>query len=70
MANVGDQFKPGQDVPTSGIYKVVHDRYHAQEHEVTCVRGKEFPPCNHCSHGVRFVLVRAAHHIDTHEYFK
>lgn len=70
MANIGDIFKPGEEVPHSGIYRVVHDTHHAQEHEVTCVYGKRFPPCNNCGHGVRFVLVRAAHHIDTHEYFK
>jgi hypothetical protein len=70
MANIGDEFKPGEAVPHSGIYRVVHDAYHAQEHEVTCVYGKPFPPCNHCGHHVRFVLKYAAHHIETHEYFK
>ncbi len=38
MATVGNQFKPGEEVPNSGIYKVVHDSYHAAEHEVTCVQ--------------------------------
>jgi hypothetical protein len=70
MASPGEQFKPGDEVPNSGIYKVVHDPYHAAEHEVTCVYGKRFPPCNHCGHKVRFVLVRAAQHIDSHDSFK
>ena len=70
MATVGNQFKPGEEVPISGIYKVVHDSYHAAEHEVTCVHGKRFPPCNHCGHRVRFVLVRAARHVETQENFK
>lgn len=69
MASIGDIFKPGQDVPHSGIYRVIHDPNHAQEHEVTCAFGKKFPPCHGCVHP-RFVLVRAAHHVDTHEHFK
>ena len=69
MASVGDVFKSGDDVPDSGIYKVIHDPIHAQEHEVTCVYGKKFPPCRGCPHP-RFVLTRAAQHIDTHEHFK
>ena len=69
MANTGDVFKPGDEVPHSGIYKVIHDPAHAQQHEVTCVYGKKFPPCRDCSHP-RFVLVRAAIHIDASEHFK
>ncbi len=30
----------------------------------------KFPRCNHCGHHVRFVLVRGAIHIDSHEHFK
>jgi hypothetical protein len=70
MANEGDIFKPGETVPRSGIYRVIHDPNHAQEHEVTCVYNKPFPPCNHCGHHVRFVLERAAQHIDSNEHFK
>ncbi len=66
---MADTFKPGDKVERSGIYRVVHDQYHAQEHELTCVFGKHFPPCNHCGHNVRFVLVRAAIHIDSDENF-
>jgi hypothetical protein len=70
MASVGDQFEPGQKVPHSGIYRVIHDPYHSEEHEVTCVFGKPFPPCKHCGHHVRFVLERSAKHIASHEDFK
>ncbi len=66
----GDIFKPGQECPRSGIYRVVHDPKHDQEHEVTCVYSKPFPPCNHCGPKVRFVLERGAIHIDSHEHFK
>jgi hypothetical protein len=68
-ANVGDVFKPGQICPQSGIYTVIHDPVHRQSHEVTCVNGKKFPPCNHCGEHVRFKLKYAAHHVDTHESF-
>lgn len=67
---IGQEFKPGDTVQRSGIYQVVHDPYHAKQHEVTCVYGKRFPPCNHCGHHVRFTLDRAAQHIEQNEHFK
>lgn len=63
-------YKPGDTVPKSGIYKVTHDKNHADEHEVTVVYGKKFPPCNHCGKHPRFTLVRRAQHIDSNENFK
>lgn len=68
-AKPGDIFEPGEKVPRSGIYRVVHDPEHEQEHEVTCVYGKRFPPCHGCAHP-RFVLQRAAQHIEQNEHFK
>jgi hypothetical protein len=68
-ADPGDIFEPGEKVPRSGIYRVVHDPEHQQEHEVTCVFGKRFPPCHGCKHP-RFVLVKAAQHIEQNEHFK
>jgi hypothetical protein len=73
MANapeVGDEFEPGDVVPRSGIYLVLHDKQHAEEHEVTCVYGKTFPPCHGCGHHPRFRLVRPAQHIESHKLFK
>jgi hypothetical protein len=69
-ANVGDVFKPGQKVPQSGIYDVIHDPQHTQKHQVTCVHGEPFPPCNHCGQHVRFRLAIAAIHVKNHEHFK
>jgi hypothetical protein len=69
MANIGDEFKPGEDVPHSGIYTVVHDPYHAEPHDVTCVYGKTFPPCRGCKHP-RFVLKYAAVHVRSHDLFR
>lgn len=66
---IGDVFETGDRVTRSGIYKVLHDG-HAQNHEVTCVFGKEFPPCSGCHHAVTFELVRAAQHIEQNEHFK
>jgi hypothetical protein len=71
-ANVGDIFKPGQKVPASGIYDVLHDPNH-DRHQVTCVYGEPFPPCNHCGGGgekVRFKLTVAATHVKNHDHFK
>ena len=67
---MADAYKPGDAVPNSGIYRVTHDKNHAAEHEVTVVYGKKFPPCNHCGQHPRFVLVRAAKHIDSSEHFR
>ena len=64
-----EQYKPGDKVPKSGIYKVVHDTVHDEEHEVTAVLGEPFPPCNECGDHPRFTLIRAAHHIKTHKHF-
>jgi len=68
-AEKGDEFKPGQTCKQSGIYKVVHDPNHKEEHEVTVINGKRFPPCRDCDGGVRFVLVHPAKHLDAHKGF-
>jgi hypothetical protein len=49
---------------------VLHEDKHAEEHEVTCVAGKTFPPCNDCGTGVGFRMKFAARHVATHEHFK
>lgn len=41
-------YKPGDIVPTSGIYHVAHDYIHTDSHEITAVGGEHFPPCRHC----------------------
>jgi len=62
-------YKPGQWVPQSGIYNVVHDDQHHQTHQVTCVEHKRFPPCRQCRDGVRFELAKAAIHVEDHSSF-
>ena len=71
MASKGDIFKPGEKVPYFlEFIPVIHDTEHSEEHDVTCVYGKPFPPCNHCGHRVRFALKYAAQHIIHNENFK
>jgi len=67
---MNQEHKPGEKVPASGIYRVIHDPRHAAEHEVTAVLGEAFPPCNGCGHHPRFVAQRLAHHVRNHEHFK
>jgi len=63
------EHKPGEKVPESGIYRVTHDPKHLQEHEVTVIAGKPFPPCRGCQHP-RFVAVKLAKHIEEDPNFK
>lgn len=66
---MAQEYKPGDVVPASGIYNVVHDPEHVESHQVTCIKGKIFPPCRGCHHP-RFTLAKAAHHIENHEQFR
>ncbi len=65
-----DEFKPGDSVPHSGIYSVVHDSNHAHEHQVTCVYGTKFPVCRDCGNHVRFVIFYSAQQIENNVHFK
>ena len=70
FVSIGDIFKPGELVDASGIYNVIHDAEHRQRHQVTCIYGRRFPPCNHCGGSVRFRLAVKAIHVGSHESFK
>lgn len=52
-------FKPGDDVPQSGLYLVLHEK-HRPDHEATLFQGEQFPACAQCDVAVRFRLLRAA----------
>jgi hypothetical protein len=65
-----ETYKPGDKVPKSGIYRVIHDENHHEPHEITVVFGDHFPPCNHCGKHPRFVPVRLAQHVSSHKHFK
>lgn len=64
------EHKPGEAVLVSGIYRVVHDKNHAAEHDITAVKGEKFPPCRGCGAGVRFKIRYAADHLSDHDHFK
>ena len=74
MTKHSNEFKPGDRVPTSGTYDVIHDKLdgddHALPHLVTAIIGEVFPPCRGCHGSVRFHLRQAAEHIEVHEHFK
>src|SRR3569623_1634821 len=54
-----EMFKTGQNVPESGIYRVVHAE-HRLPHEVTLLRGEAFPRCAKCADQVEFEPVSLA----------
>lgn len=63
-------FKPGDEVPRSGVYRAFHANEHAKPHEVTCIYSDRFPRCRSCAEGVRFVLLFGAQHVTSQEHFK
>jgi hypothetical protein len=52
-------FKPGDEVPVSGVYTVRHN-LHRETHSATIFKGERFPACTRCGAAVRFVLFRRA----------
>lgn len=57
------EFRPGDSIPDSGVYVVVH-KDHRNDHEAVLVAGNKFPACAHCGPGVRFRLLRNAGSIE------
>jgi hypothetical protein len=53
------QFRCGDKILESGIYRVYH-RNHRLAHEVTLLRDQLFPKCIKCEDSVYFELVRSA----------
>jgi hypothetical protein len=72
--NTQHEFKPGDRVPVSGIYDVIHDKVdgddHALPHQVTATRGRTFPPCRLCREELRYRLHRPVEHVQEHNDFK
>jgi hypothetical protein len=56
-------FRPGDQVPTTGIYTANHDG-HRNTHEVFAAEGEKFPNCRVCGERVSFALSQAASHIN------
>ena len=53
------QFRCGEKILKSGIYRVVHEK-HRLPHEVTLLSGQLFPRCMKCEAMVYFELLRSA----------
>jgi len=68
-AKHGKVFLPGEPIPETGIYEVIHDRGHRASHEVVMHSRDLFPPCDQCDARVRFKLVRTAPYIFEDEDF-
>ena len=67
---MADQYKPGDRVPRSGIYRVIHDPVHCQEHEVTCVHMKNSRRAMTAEAAFALNSQGAAAHIEGHKQFK
>src|SRR5579884_2898634 len=53
---LGKLYEPGERVPETGIYQVLH-RGHRAPHANTIFRDEIFPPCKQCGQEVRFQFV-------------
>jgi len=51
------EFRPGERVPRSGLYRVYHDA-HRLMHEAALLRKDPFPFCRQCGTAVRFEFIR------------
>ena len=56
-------FKTGENVPESGIYRVMHAE-HRLPREVTLLKGAEFPRCSKCKEAVTFNVVALTPKLD------
>ncbi len=51
------EFRPGDRVPRSGLYRVYHDA-HRLMHEAALLTDDPFPGCRQCGPAVRFEFIR------------
>lgn len=57
------EFRPGERVPRSGLYRVYHNA-HRLMHEAALLTGDPFPGCKQCGPAVRFEFIRRLHDRD------
>jgi hypothetical protein len=67
--SAGPVFATGSVIPEGGIYRVIHAR-HRLPHEVTLVKGQQFPRCSKCKSEVVFELVHPAPSIEADHSFR
>jgi len=53
----GSTFKTNEEVPRSGIYKVLHAEHSIRD--IRLLKGKTFPACPRCSSAIQFTLISA-----------
>lgn len=58
-----ENFRTGQKVPQSGIYRVTHAE-HRLPHEVTLLKDARFPRCSKCKEAVTFRAISLAPKLD------
>jgi hypothetical protein len=63
------EYRPGDVVPESGVYRFVHDPGHAEPEDINAVKGELFPTCGDCQAG-RLTLVDAAFNVAAIEQFQ
>ena len=63
-------FKPGEEVPQSGVYEVLHENCLSKELQMVFRAGQKFPVCQSCGSRVRFYLQRAVPHISQDQDFR
>ena len=56
-------YRPGDTVPASGIYSVLHRENHRGPHEVVMVGRDRFPKCEICDREVHYRLTRSAPYV-------
>jgi hypothetical protein len=61
-------YRPGDEVPHCGIYRVSHDG-HRDEHDSLLTVAKPFPRCRVCGDGVNYRLLRGASPIESDQDF-
>jgi hypothetical protein len=56
---VKKHFQPGESVPETAVYAVIHDGHRAIHH-ATLRNGERFPECTKCADRVRFEILQSA----------
>ena len=62
-------FRPGDVVPETGIYVILHQHNHDSRQELMLLSNAKFPRCRRCGDQVRFQLLRAVPYLFDDEDF-
>jgi hypothetical protein len=78
LGPITSEWKPGDTVDYSGVYRVSHGSGHAMfpgsrytlQHQVICLAGQKFPLCHQCGNDPRFTRIADGEPIGSNEHFK